>query len=252
MIKPIRASWSRALLLCLLPLSAFAGARHFTFVYEATTSAPGSVETENWITWSRTTNPARADQVSFRNELEFGVTNKFQASIYLADWFYAHDAEHSGFTYSDSAIELIYNLTNPVIDPIGLSVYEEIKAGDRVFELETKLIAQKNFGPWIVAYNATLEAVWEGEHWQNRQGELQQAVGISREISPRLSVGAELLHEFVFHDWRDEERIRNLFVGPNISYRRGSWFVTMSALAQATSTPDEADLQLRVIFGTGL
>ena len=252
MIKPIRARACLAVALCFLPLSSFASARHFTSIYEATTSAPGSAETENWITWDRSSNPARSDQVSFRHELEFGITNRFQASLYLADWFYAHDANHSDFTYSDSAVELIYNLTNPVIDPIGLSVYEEIKAGDRVFELESKLIAQKNFGPWIVAYNATLEAVWEGEHWQSREGEFQQAVGISRQLSPRLSVGAELLHEFIFEDWQDREHIRNLFVGPNIAYRRGSWFATVTALAQATDTPDEAELQVRLIFGTGL
>ena len=251
MKTPIRARCFSLLLFFILPLSAFAGARHFTFIYEAMTSAPGSVEMENWMTWGRTSNPTRSDEVAFRHELEFGVTNNFQASVYLADWFYARDAEHSGFTYSDSAVELIYNFTNPVIDPIGLSVYEEIKVGDRVFELESKLIAQKNMGPWIVAYNATLEAVWEGEHWRSRSGEFQQALGLSREISPRLSVGVELLHEFIFNDWRDTERIRNLFVGPNMSYRRGRWFVTVTALAQATSTPGEADFQLRTIFGTG-
>jgi hypothetical protein len=250
MMKPLRATCFTLFLLCILPASAPAGARHFTFIYEATTSAPGSVETESWITWSRTGNPARSDEIAFRHELEFGVTNNFQASVYLADWFYARDAQHSGFTYSDSAIELIYNLTNPVIDPIGLSVYEEIQLGDRVFELESKLIAQKNIGPWIAVYNATLEAVWEGEGWRNRSGEFQQALGISREISPRLSVGVELLHEFVFTDWRDTNRIRNLFVGPNASYRRGRWFVTVTALVQATNTPDEADFQFRSIFGT--
>jgi hypothetical protein len=232
--------------------SALAGARHFTFLYEATTSAPGSVEMENWVTWKRTTNPARLDQVDFRHEFEFGITDKFQASIYLADWFYENDPAHCGFTYSDSALELIYNLTNPVTDPIGLSIYQEIKAGDRVFELESKLIAQKNFGPLILAYNATLEAVWEGTGLTEREGELQQALGASYEISPRISVGLELLHEFVFPAWRDSEKIRNVFVGPNVSYRQANWFVTTTALAQATSTADEADFQLRTIFGIGL
>ena len=233
------------------PVPALSGARHFTYIYEAITSAPGSVEMENWFTWSRTTDPQRVDQLDFRHEFEFGLTDKLQASVYVADWFYARDPEHSGFTYSDSALELIYNLTNPVIDPVGLSVYEEIRAGDRVFELESKLIAQKNFGRWILAYNTTLEAVWEGDGWQNRRGELQQALGASYEISPNVSVGAELLHEFVFLDWRDKERIRNMFVGPNVSFRHGSWFVTVTGLAQATSTPDEADFQLRTIFGIG-
>jgi hypothetical protein len=124
--------------------------------------------------------------------------------------------------------------------------------GDRLLELESKLIAQKNFGPWILVYNATLEAVWEGDGLVEREGEISQALGASYEISPRLSVGLELLHEIVLPDWRDDERIRNLFVGPNVSYRRGHWFATVSALAQATDTADEADLQVRAIFGTGL
>jgi hypothetical protein len=234
------------------PVAALGGARHFTYIYEAVTSAPGSVEMENWITWNRTSDPQRADEVDFRHEFEFGLTDKFQASVYVADWFYTRDQENSGFAYSDSAVELIYNLTNPVVDPIGLSIYEEIRAGDRIFELESKVIAQKNFGAWIFAYNATLETVWEGDGWQTRKGELQQALGASYEISPRVSVGAELLHEFVFPDWRDQEHIRNVFVGPNISYRHGSWFVTVTALAQATHTQDEPDFQLRTIFGIGL
>lgn len=240
-------------LLSILPaFSAFGGVRHFTYLYEAPTSAPGSIELENWLTWRRTNDPERADQLDFRHEIEFGVTDKFQVSVYLADWFYKNDNERSGFTYADSAIEVIYNLTNPVVDPVGLSIYGEIRAGDRLVELESKLIAQKNFGPLILAYNATLEAVWEGSDLAEREGEFSQALGASYELSPRLSVGVELLHEFVFPEWRDDEKLRNLFVGPNISYRRGNWFVTVTALAQATDTPDEADFQVRTIFGIGL
>ena len=198
------------------------------------------------------TGPDRSNAVDFRHELEYGVTDKLQVSVYLADWFYENQREHSGFAYSDSAIEVIYNLTNPVDDPIGISIYGEIKAGDRLVELESKLIAQKNLGPLILAYNATLEALWEGNDLAQREGEFSQAFGASYEISPPISVGIELLHEFVFPKWRDEEKIRNLFVGPNVSYRRGNWFVTVTALAQATDTEDEPDLQVRTIFGIGL
>jgi hypothetical protein len=171
--------------------------------------------------------------------------------VYVADWFYAADPEHSGFTYSDSAVELIYNLTNPVVDPLGLAIYEEIRAGDRVFELESKVIAQKDLGPLILAYNATLEAVWQGTGLQDRQGEFQQALGASYEISQRLSIGVEMLHEFVFPEWSDNQRIRNFFIGPNVSFRHRNWFVTVTALAQATDTVDEADFQMRTIFGVG-
>jgi len=241
------------LLLSILPtISALGGVRRFTFLYEANTSAQGSLELENWVTWQRATGPGRFDQVDFRHELEYGVTDKFQASIYLADWRYQNDREHSVFAYSDTAIQLIYNLTNPVVDPVGLSIYGELRAGDRLLELESKLIAQKNFGPLILAYNATLESVWEGHDLAEQEGEFSQAVGASYEISPRISVGLELLDEFVFPEWHDEEKIRNLFVGPNVSYRRGNWFVTITALAQATDTEGEPDFQVRTIFGIGL
>jgi hypothetical protein len=238
------------LLLSILPaVSVLAGARHFGFIYEAPTSAPGSFELENWATWLRTTS---ADEVTFRHEVEIGVTDRLQASIYFVDWSYQDDARGSDVRYSDTALELIYNLTNPVVDPVGLSIYQEIRGGDRLLEWESKLIAQKNFGPLILAYNATVGAVWQGNGLMEREGEFSQAIGASYEISPRISAGLELLHEFVFPKWRDEEKIRNVFAGPNVAYRRGNWFIAVSALAQATDTAEESDFQVRTIFGIGL
>jgi hypothetical protein len=238
-------------LILLLP-SLSAGVRHFGFIYEAPTSPPGAVEMENFMTWQYATSAERSDQLAFRHEFEFGVTDRFQASIYLADWSYQNERRHSALRYADSAVELIYNLSNPVVDPVGLSIYQEIKGGNRLLEWESKLIAQKNLGPLILAYNATLEAVWEGEHLSGRSGEFQQAIGASYELSPRLSFGVELLHEFLFPNWQDEKKLTNLLVGPNISYRRGNWFATIAALAQATDTEGEPDLQVRFIFGVGL
>ena len=84
------------LLLSILGSVCFADQRHFTFVYEATIEEPGEFELENWVTWARTTNPEHSDQVAFRHEIEIGVTDRLQASIYLADWFYQSDPAHSG------------------------------------------------------------------------------------------------------------------------------------------------------------
>src|SRR5437763_13962946 len=74
-----------------LAASAFAGARHFDFLYEAPTSAPGSFELENWVTWQ--TNGS--NQTDFRHELEIGVTDRMQLSVYFADWA---DRKHAGAT----------------------------------------------------------------------------------------------------------------------------------------------------------
>lgn len=224
-------------------LDARAGVRHFTFLYEAPTSPPGGVELENTVTWAHGSN---WNEVFIREELEIGITDRFQLGLYPLDW-----SHRDGLQYDGGAIEAIYNFSNPVIDPVGISVYQELSVARRHFESESKLIAQKNFGRWIFDYNATLEAEWEERHLEEEIGEFQQALGASYEISPRLSVGVEFLHEFVFPNWRDEEKIRNVFVGPNVSYRRNQWFVTATALAQATNTSDEPNFQLRTIFGFG-
>jgi hypothetical protein len=120
----------------LLAVPAFAGSRRFTYVYEVTTSPPGDVEIENWVTWKTHKPDDHAfDRVEFRHELEFGITENFQAAIYVADWNYHRgmSAGERGFTLDGSALELIYNFTNPVADPIGLAVYQEIQGGYRRF-----------------------------------------------------------------------------------------------------------------------
>jgi hypothetical protein len=230
---------------------AFAGARRFTYVYEVTTSPPGDIEIENWVTWkTRTPDDHSFREVDFRHELEFGITDKLQAAIYLADWNYqdGNSVENPGSAYTGSALELIYNFTNPVADPIGFSVYEEIQVGYRRCESESKLLAQKNFGRWVVAYNATLEAEWEGENLEERAGEFQQSLGVSYEITPRLLFGAECLHEVGFPDWSTAGRGK-FSAGPNVSVRAGKYWGTLTALAQVTQAGDEPDLQLRAIFG---
>lgn len=230
---------------------AMAGSRRFTYVYEVTTSPPGDVEIENWVTWkTRKPDDHGFDQIEFRHELEFGITERFQAAVYLADWNYHRgmSAGERGFTLNGSAIELIYNVTNPVADPIGLAAYQEFKAGYRFFESESKLLAQKNFGRFVVAYNATLEAEWEGEGLEEREGEFQQSLGLSYEVSPRLLFGAEFVHEIAVPDWSETEPGK-FFAGPNISIRHGSWWATLTALGQLTRAGDEPDLQVRTIFG---
>jgi hypothetical protein len=233
----------------LLPSICFAGARHFTFIYEAPTSPPGSFEIENYAT---TRFSDGFTDSNFRHEIEVGITGHFQASIYLANWDYTRSRENRGAHYDSSSLELIYNLTNPVADPIGISLYQEISGGPRLLESETKLIAQKNFGPLILAYNLTLEAEWADEDLREHNGEIQQALGASCEVSPKISVGAEMLHEIILPHWHSSEAENNFFVGPNVSYRGNGWFATVTALAQTTRTEGEPDYQVRLIFGFAL
>lgn len=236
------------LLFVLTPPACFAGARHFTFLYEAPTAAPGSVESENYVTGLF--DQSKITGVEFRNEIEFGITEHFQASIYIANWNY--EQADRALHYESASAEFIYNLTNPVTDFAGISLYKELAGGRQFFESETKLIAQKNFGPLIVLYNLTLESESVGEGLRERDGEIQNGVGACYEITPRLSVGLEALHEVLLPDWQISAAENNFFIGPNASWRGDRWFATLTVLKQLSNTEGEADYQLRLIFGVTL
>ena len=228
----------------------FAGARHFTYLYEAPTTPPGVFELENYVT--ATFGERGFGEADFRHEFEFGITDRLQTSIYLANWSYVRKRDNTGTRYDSASLETIYNFSNPAGDPIGISIYQELRAGRRVIESETKLIAQKNFGPIILAYNFTLGAEWDGDGLHEHAGELQQAFGASYELAPRSSVGAEALYEILLPEWKSAKSNHNFFVGPNFSYRGNRWFVTVTGLAQLTDTASEPDFQVRLIFGVAL
>lgn len=233
-----------------------AGERRFTYVYEATTAPEGEIEIENWVTWKTTPEDGkRGDEFDFRHEIEFGVTDRLQLGIYVADWkvldSVASGEDGTQAIYQDSAIEAIYNLTNPVTDSIGSAIYGEVKLGDQTFELEGKVILQKNFGPIEVAYNATIEAEWEGDRFGNfdeRTGTFEQTLGASYQFTPNFFLGAEFLHEIEFADW-EEQGDSIVYLGPNASFRYNRFYLTSTALVQATNVDGEPDFQLRTIVG---
>jgi hypothetical protein len=230
-----------------------AGERRFTYVYEATTLPKGTLELETWVTW-KTRNASGGindDTFDFRHEIEYGVTDRFQLALYLPDWTLKDDEKHNWHSrFKDVGVEAVYNLTNPTTDWLGSALYGEVKIGDRYLVLEGKLLLQKNFGPWIVAYNAIVEAEFEGAHLDEETGEFKQTAGISYQVNPSFTVGAELLHEIAYPEWTYGNRSdQALYVGPNASLRFGNFFVTATVLAQVSDIEDEPDVQTRMICG---
>jgi len=107
---------------------------------------------------------------------------------------------------------------------------------------------QKNLGRLVVAYNATLEAIWQGEELAEREAEFQQSFGASYQINHGLSIGAECVHEIAFPEWshREDSVVSG---GPNVSVKIGKWWTTITALTQVTRVADEPVVQVRVIAG---
>jgi hypothetical protein len=226
--------------------------RRFGFVYQATTEEKGGVEIENWAIWLTpgSDDDGRADRFDFRHELEFGLTDNIQLGIYVADWSYRGNGPKQGARYDHSAAELIWKVTDPEKDFIGSALYSEVQVGDRFVELEGKFILQKNMGPFVIAYNATLAAEWEGGGLSERNGELEQSLGVSWEVVPSFSIGAEFLQNAEIRDW-SEVRSSAIYLGPNASFRHREFYMTITPLIQLTDRNASPDFQTRVIFGFG-
>jgi hypothetical protein len=235
--------------LATLSATALAGERRFTYSYEATTAPVGEVEFEQWVTWqARRGAGGNADQFDFRHEFEFGLTQHLQLGLYLSDWSVTRSGGRTEADWSNFGAEAIWNLTNPSTDWLGSAIYGEVKVGDELFALEGKLILQKNFGPWVVVYNAAVEAEWEGRHFRDQVGVFEQTAGVSYQVSPRLTIGAEILHEVEFEEWKHAGE-HAFYAGPNVSFRSRKWFATATVLFQATGIESEPDVQSRIIFG---
>jgi hypothetical protein len=71
---------------------------------------------------------------------------------------------------------------------------------------------------------------------------------VSYEVSPSFLVGAELLHEIDLPGWSEAED-SVVYGGPNMSYRHGNWWATVTPLVQMTNIASEVDVQTRLIFG---
>jgi len=238
------------LLLSVSGRKAEADERRFTYTYEATTLPVGVVEYEQWVTWKTDKDvDSRYDRVEFRHELEFGVTDDFQLAFYLSDWRSQRgDSVDDGVEWRNVAVEGIYALTDPVTEWLGSALYGEIKFGDQLFELEGKLILQKNVGKWVFAWNGTVAAEWEGSNYDEDKGEFAQTIGGSYQFTPSLLAGFEVLHEIEYDDWSEwEDHV--VYVGPNASYRNENWWITVTPLFQVTDVETEPNFQVRFIFG---
>ena len=235
--------------LLMMGLSAPASSRLFAYNYETTVMPKGEWEFEQHLTWKthKHNQDSSYNRLDVRHELEYGVTDRLQAALYL-DWRYQEgdSVDEDRARFRDVALEVIYQMTDPTEDVFGSALYGEVKWGDEVFELEGKLLLQKNLENWTFVWNGKAAAEWESEDYDEDKGEFGQTLGASYWLSDRISLGLEAIHEMEFNNW-DTAEDQVVYVGPSLSLRVWGGFITVSPLAQATSVDGEADYQTRFI-----
>ena len=237
------------LLIVATPKNVFASSRSTPWLYQPRTMAKGEVEYEQWVTWkTNKKSDGRFEEFRFTHEIECGVTDDFQLAFYVADWRHKRTATEEHTYFHDIAVEAIYQLQAPNPDQLGMALYGEVKYGSDFFELEGKLLFEKEIDQINLLYNFTIEAEWEGQDFDEDKGKIENAFALTYQHAPALTLGVQALWEIEFPDW-SEQGDDVVSIGPSISYQSDGWWISVSPIFQVTNIDSEPDLQVRMLFG---
>lgn len=249
-----------------------AGESPFGYLYTTDTHPKGAFELEQWMTFRRGKMNGNYSLGQYRTELEYGVTDRFQASLYWNSYSVkamGSDANgetagpyipenidktsgyRKGLSNDGWSAEFIYRVLSPYTDPVGLALYVEPSFGKFKNELETKLILQKNFmdDRLVLGYNLTVSPEWEKKSGdptadpaspefsarKEKVTELIHSFGISYRFAPGWSAALEARnhHEFEGHTLsRSSREFTAWNVGPTLHYASRSWWFTATWLPQ--------------------
>jgi hypothetical protein len=245
-----------ALVASALPI-AHADERYFTYNQEAEVIPVGRWEFEQWLTY-RKGFPEGDRQFSdhiwdFREEIEYGLTERLSGSVYLnfrQEQFLAREEglqDVSDFSFKGVSAELKYQLLNPNKKPVGLALYFEPTYNGDEIELEEKLILSKNFGDkWVAAANASFEQEWEKEEGKTeKESVLEFTAGVAYRFTPHWSAGLEGRYHSVYEGHGFNELLgAGWFAGPNVHYGSSKWWTTLTVLPQISGHPSDGGINI--------
>ena len=251
-------------------VTARADERFFTYVYDADVLPKGKWEFEQWLTY-RQGYPGGDRNYSqhiwdFREEVEYGVTDRLSVAGYLnfrSDQLVARTEgfeDSSEFSFKGVSAEIKYQLLNPNKKPVGLALYFEPTYNGNEQELEYKVLFSKNIGDnWVLAANATYEQEWEQEDGETeKESVLEFTAGAAYRLTPHWSVGVEGRYHSVYEGLGLNDHLgTGWFVGPNVHYGSAKWWATLTVLPQVAGHPSDGGLnrtehqtfETRLIFG---
>jgi hypothetical protein len=218
--------------------------RLFTFTYQSNVLNKGNRELEVWTTMRNThENYYRAFDHSL--EFEIGLGNKLQTAFYL-NYGYAKGIEATNNVqtlFSENnysfANEWKLKLTDPVVNPFGSALYFEYTLSSDVFELEGKLIIDKQYGNLVQAFNLTGEYEFKNQFISNgnlidvekeKEFTINLNYALAYKLNNHFSIGAEFMNKNVFE--KDELEFSVFSAGPCFSYFNDGFWINLSYLPQ--------------------
>lgn len=228
-----------------LTSAVYADPRPFAFTYDTYSIDPGHWEYEQYITYKADRDDM--DDYSrweFQHEIEFGVADNFDVGLYLARWSITDTGDDEETEFDGVKVRGIFYPSNPVTDWIGSGIYNEIAIDNDELKFEQKLLLQKDWEFWTLAYNLVFETeiehVFDTDEETEVEGKIKHLLAASYAASPSWKLGAELVVETPYDDWEDRGDTR-VYAGPAIHYQGGevgirdwTWWVTVTPMIQLT------------------
>src|SRR5215469_10991726 len=217
----------------------------FVTIYTTDIQTAQGREFEQWLTWRTNHGNERFNEFLSRSEIEYGITDDLQGSLYL-NYDFEQERAHAplGPVETTNAFgvsgEVIWRLLNPYFDPFGFALYVEPAWSAKERSLETKLLFQKNFfnDTLRTALNINFEDQWVENsigHY-DKQSALEFDIGASYNLTPDFSAGLEFDNEHGLDGHilggSPQETSDSFFLGPTIQYVAHPWWVIWGAQAQ--------------------
>jgi hypothetical protein len=255
----------------------------FGYVYTTDVLPKGKFELEQWGTLREGRSHGDFHVLETRTEASYGLSDSVQLSGYL-NFAYA-DAYHNTPTgetsppevfadysvdpgrrldrgrFEGASAEVIWRIASPYTAPVGLAVYIEPTVGPRTYELESRVIAQKNFidDRLVISANLTIgqelrqllgdpsadpASIAFRTHW-DKETDVNLGLGASYRFRPNWSAGVEFLNEREFAGFNpfvtDKRTNVAFYAGPNLHYGGRRWFATGTFLFQLPGAKDYAN-----------
>jgi len=176
-----------------LSSTASADRRLFTYTYEYKTVPQGHTALELWHTQARDTwDSSHVQTMEHVLEVEHGLTDHWDAAMY---WVFEQTSSDvmgvasTPFAFHELKLETRYRFADRGEWPVDVLAYGEVVKvfGEQVWEVEGKAILARDFDKFTAALNIIGALEFEPE----AEPEFGYAAGLSYEVHPKFSVGAE-------------------------------------------------------------
>lgn len=247
--------------------------RLFGYSYLAEVLPKGDAEFEQWITNLQGHEQGIFSRWQLREELEAGLTDRLSASLYLnlnsvyeSQWDPATDVvtTTNELEFDGISTEWKYLVLSPDTDKLGLLLYFEPRYSSTEFELEAKVVLQKNLGEnWVAAMNLIGENEYQyTANSQETVGKGSVSTGLAYRVTPKASIGLEVVNDRTWPDQWGYEAWNTWYAGATYHYAAPKWWATFTLLPQIHGNPesiagdgrfladeDAARVQTRLITG---